>query len=155
VTSTPLMNNGWHSGMRSGVFFAAWIPAILATASASPFGTEPSRRAATQSVLSSTRPAAVAERAVTALSETSTIRASPVALRCGKRSSLTTTPESSRRLVQQPHVDVLPGSHELDLFGQDHQCVRSGKIGEQVGAVSTSKFDLAITKRIDVDNAAG
>jgi len=30
---------GWHSGIRSGVRFAPWMPAILATASASPLGT--------------------------------------------------------------------------------------------------------------------
>src|SRR5512132_129124 len=99
------------------------MPAIRATASASPFGTAPSRSAATQSVLSSTRPAAVAERAVTALSETSTMRASPVAPRCGKRDSLTAGSRSRRRLVEQPYVDILPGGHELGIFGQHHQAV--------------------------------
>jgi hypothetical protein len=90
-----------------------------------------------QSALSSTRPAAVAERAVTAFPETSTIRASPAALRCGKRSSVTAVPKSSGRLVQQPHVDIFTGRDELDVFGQDHQGVRAGKISEQVRPVPT------------------
>ena len=63
---------------------APWIPAIRATASASPFGTVPSRSAATHSAFSRTKPAAEAVRAVTAFAETSTIRASPAGFRCGK-----------------------------------------------------------------------
>src|SRR4029453_19051403 len=131
------------------------MPAILATASASPFGTVPSRSAATQSALSNTRPAAVAERAVTALPETSTIRASPVAPRCGKRPSFTALPESSRRLVKQPYIDVEPSGHELDLLRQKHQRIRARQIGEQVGAVSTCEFNLAATPAIYSDDAAG
>jgi hypothetical protein len=141
--------------MRSGVFFAACMPAILATASASPFGTAPSRSAATHSALSNTRPEAVAERAVTALLETSTIRASPVAPRCGKRLSLTAIPESSQRLVEQPHIDVEPSGHELDVFRQEHQRIRACKIGEQVRAVSTCKLNLSATPAIYGDDAAG
>src|SRR5215204_6909820 len=141
--------------MRSGVFFAAWMPAILATASASPFGTVPSCSAATHSALSNTRPAAVAERAVTALPETSTIRASPVPLRCGKRLSLTAIPESSRRLVKQPYVDVEPSAHELDVFRQEHQRIRASKIGEQMRAVSTCEFSLSATPAIYSHDAAG
>ena len=45
----------------------AWMPATRATPSASPLGTTPSRSAATASGESSTRPAAAARRAVTAL----------------------------------------------------------------------------------------
>ena len=56
---------------------AAWMPAIRATASASPFGTPPSRSRATTAGETSTRPVAVAVRTVTSLPETSTIRAAP------------------------------------------------------------------------------
>src|SRR4029450_7593032 len=112
------------------------MPAIRATANASPFGTVPSRSAATHSALSSTRPAAVAERAVTALSETSTMRAPPAALRCGKRPSLTAIPRSAWRLVEEPYVNLLTGGNELGVFRQDHQPVRAGKIGKQMGNAS-------------------
>src|SRR5215217_4417410 len=131
------------------------MPAIRATASASPLGTVPSRSAATHSALSSTRPAAVAERAVTALSETSTMRASPAALRCGKRPSLTATPQSAWRLVEQPYVNLLTGGNELGVFRQDHQPVRSGKIAEQMGTVSTGKLHLPVSQASGPDDAPG
>src|SRR3954451_18359703 len=77
-TVTPCSAIGWHSGTRSGVRLAPMIPAIRATAMASPFGTPPPRSSATTSGLTSTRPAAVATRDVTGLSVTSTIRAAPL-----------------------------------------------------------------------------
>src|SRR3954447_18770343 len=76
-TVTPCSAIGWHSGTRSGVRLAPAIPAIRATATASPFGIPSPRSSATTSGLTSTRPAAVATRVVTAFSETSTIRAAP------------------------------------------------------------------------------
>ena len=78
-TVTPCSPIGWHSGIRSGVRLAPAIPAIRATASASPFGTSPALRAATARADSSTRPVAQADRAVTSLPDTSTIRACPAA----------------------------------------------------------------------------
>ena len=38
ATSTPCSAIGWHSGIRSGVRLAPMMPAIRATASASPLG---------------------------------------------------------------------------------------------------------------------
>ena len=55
-TLTPCRPIGWHSGIRSGVRLAPAIPAMRATASASPLGTCPARSAATASADSSTRP---------------------------------------------------------------------------------------------------
>src|SRR5208282_5639243 len=81
-TVTPCSPIGWQSGIRSGVRLAPAIPAMRATASASPFGTSPARRAATASADSSTRPVAQADRAVTALPDTSTIRAWPALSTC-------------------------------------------------------------------------
>jgi hypothetical protein len=78
-TLTACRPIGWHSGIRSGVRLAPAIPAMRATASASPFGTSPARSAATASADSSTRPDAHADRAVTSLPDTSTIRAWPAA----------------------------------------------------------------------------
>src|SRR6266487_4554928 len=81
-TFTECRPIGWLSGIRSGVRFAPWMAAILATASASPLGTVPSRRAAIAAAQSSTRPLALAVRAVTSLAETSTILACPARSRC-------------------------------------------------------------------------
>ena len=78
-TVTPWMATGWHSGISSGVRLAAAIPAIRATASASPLGRFSARsRAITSAVVRST-PDAHASRTVTCLAETSTIRAAPLA----------------------------------------------------------------------------
>ena len=63
--------------MRSLVRFAAWIAAIRATASASPFGKVRSRSAVAGAM--PTRPRATARRRESGLPPTSTIRTSPVA----------------------------------------------------------------------------
>src|SRR3954471_22861287 len=81
-TSTPWMAMGWHSGTSSGVRLAAWMPAMRATASASPLGTPPPRKRSTTAAESSTWPDAVAVRAVTGLPLTSTMRAAPRSSRC-------------------------------------------------------------------------
>src|SRR6185312_13997645 len=81
-TVTPCSPIGWHSGIRSGVRLAPAIPAMRATASASPLGTSPARRAATARADSRTRPVAQAVRAVTSLPDTSTIRAWPALSTC-------------------------------------------------------------------------
>ncbi len=101
---TPCSPIGWHSGIRSGVRFAPWIAAILATASASPLGTVPSRRAATAGAESSTRPVAVAVRAVTSLAETSTILAWPAASRWVRA----VASGAGRRLAGGRRVSVRP-----------------------------------------------
>src|SRR5207248_2672287 len=56
-TVTAWIAIGWHSGTRSGVRFAAWIPALRATASASPLATCPARSAAMASAGRTARPA--------------------------------------------------------------------------------------------------
>src|SRR6478735_2860070 len=76
-TVTPEIASGWQSGISAGVCLAPMIPAIRATASASPFGTPSPRSSATTSDDTRTRPDALASRAVTDLAETSTIRAAP------------------------------------------------------------------------------
>src|SRR3954463_13078818 len=53
------------------------MPAMRATASASPLGSVPSRSSATTSLLTTTRPAAVAVRTLTSFAETSTMCAAP------------------------------------------------------------------------------
>ena len=74
---TPEIESGWHSGISAGVCLAPMIPASRATASASPLGTPSPRSSPTTRAETSTRPVAVAVRAVTSLSETSTMRAAP------------------------------------------------------------------------------
>jgi len=71
---TPMM---CARGSSSAQRFAPWIPAMRATASTSPFGTDPSRSDATTSGAHRTNPRAVAERTVGCLSVTSTMRAWP------------------------------------------------------------------------------
>ena len=96
-TVTPDSDSGWHSGTRSGVRLAAMIPATRATASASPFGTSPDLSSATTSADTSTRPDAVAVRAVTSLPETSTIRAAPASSTWVRRSAIRTPRRASTR----------------------------------------------------------
>ena len=81
-TTTPCTPMTCASGSSSGVRLAAAMPAIRATASTSPFGTAPSRSAATTAGPHCTRPLAVAARTVGCLAVTSTIRACPAASRC-------------------------------------------------------------------------
>src|SRR5256714_3535193 len=75
-TLTLVIGRGWHSGMRSGVRFAAMMPATRATWSASPL-LVPSRTASSVGAAIRTMHSAVASRTVAALSATSTIRAAP------------------------------------------------------------------------------
>ena len=83
-TTAPCTPMTCASGSRSGVRLAAWMPAIRATASTSPFGTVPSRSAATTSAEQRTNPRAVAARTVGCLAVTSTMRAWPASSRCVK-----------------------------------------------------------------------
>src|SRR5918997_2224889 len=125
---------------RSGVFLAPWMPAIRATASASPLGSDSARRAATASALSRTRPAAVAERAVTAFADTSTIRASPRSFRCGR--GVSAMAGSAPPLFEQPDVQRLARRDVLGLLRQDDQRVGPRQVGQQMRPVPTSQRDL-------------
>ncbi len=77
ATVTPDRGIGWHSGMSSHVRLAAWMPAICAIVSTSPFFARRSRTAASASGDREICPEARASRAVGTLSDTSTMRASP------------------------------------------------------------------------------
>ena len=81
VTSTCDRSSGWQSGMRADVCLAAMMPASRAVWSGSPFLIAPARicRSAARDIV--IRPRATASRAVTALSETSTIRTRPARIR--------------------------------------------------------------------------
>src|SRR5215208_2948458 len=92
-TSTNESGSGWQSGISSAVRFAAWIPAIRAVPTTSPFGASPRAIAAAVSADIRTVARARARRSVTGLSPTSTIRARPASSRCVS---------SSDRLVGPP-----------------------------------------------------
>ena len=77
ATSIEETGSGWQSGMSSGVFLAASMPATRATAKTSPLGSRPSVISRSVSGDIRTLPVAVATRAVTGLSPTSTICARP------------------------------------------------------------------------------
>src|SRR6266511_69143 len=72
-TSTPDSAMGWQSGTRSGVRFAAMIPAIRAAAMTSPFSTAPRRMRATVARDMETKPRAMATRSVRGFAPTSII----------------------------------------------------------------------------------
>ncbi len=72
--------------MSSPVRFAAWMPAMRATASTSPFGASPAATTAAVSGRMRIVARATARLRVTALRLTSTIRAVPSASRCVRRS---------------------------------------------------------------------
>jgi len=76
-TAAPCTPITCARGSRSGTRFAAAIPATRATARTSPFGTVPSRRAASTCGEHVTRPTAVADRTVGCFPVTSTMRACP------------------------------------------------------------------------------
>src|SRR5262245_60346915 len=73
---------GWHSGISSWVRLAAMMPATRATPITSPFAALPLSTRSSVFAAMVTRPWAMATRSVTALGDTSTMRASPRALRC-------------------------------------------------------------------------
>src|SRR6202030_3536631 len=80
TTSTSTCDNrsGWHSGINSWVRLAAMMPARRAVPSTSPFLALPLRTMSSVFACISTRPSAIATRAVAGLAETSTMWASPL-----------------------------------------------------------------------------
>lgn len=76
-TATRVSASGWHSGIRSLVFFAAWMPAIRAMPSTSPFLAVPASMMASVAGCISMRPVATAMRWVAGLAPTSTMWAWP------------------------------------------------------------------------------
>ena len=76
---TLVSGSGWHRGISSLVRLVAMMPATRATPSTSPFFTVPLSTAAKASAFMVMMPWAVASRAVTGFSLTSTITALPAA----------------------------------------------------------------------------
>src|SRR5579863_1056507 len=157
-TVTPCSPIGWHSGIRSGVRLAPAIPAILATASASPLGTAPARSAATASAASSTRPVAQAERAVTSLPDTSTIRAWPALSTCvrrpgdaisltlplyfyAERTVVARRAQPCVRSGQDEDVGALARGHLDHPFGHDDQRVGLAQRGHLMRALASQRLD--------------
>src|ERR671933_847580 len=66
-TSTNDSGRGWHSGTRSAVRFAAWMPAMRAVPSTSPLGASPRATAAAVLADMRTTARATARRSVTGL----------------------------------------------------------------------------------------
>src|SRR5699024_7366048 len=137
-TATRLNASGWHSGTSSEVRLAPWMPAIRATASTSPFGAVPSRRARTASGANWTKPSATASRAVTSLSDTSTIRACPASSRWVSPLDGRPGPDTSV-LVQQPDRHDVAGVHLCGLLVQDDEAVAAGQVADQVRPVSAGQ----------------
>ena len=138
-TVTPCSPIGWHSGIRSGVRLAPWMPAIRATASASPLGTSPARSAATAAADSRTRPDARAVRALTSLPETSTIRACPAESRCVSSGA---APLGSSR--QDQNLGAVPLVHLDHPLGHDDQRVGPAQGGDLVRTLAGQRGDRAL-----------
>src|ERR1700722_6171501 len=104
-TTTLAKATGWQSGIRSDVFLAAIMPAIRAAPMTSPFLASPARVVARVAAAMRTRPSAIAIRSVAALSDTSTIRASPSAARwvSGFDTSADETMGWGAPLLKRPH----------------------------------------------------
>ncbi len=133
-TVTACSAIGWHSGTRSGVRFDPAMPAMRATASASPLGTLPSRNARTAALDSRTRPDARACRAVTSLPDTSTMCAAPVSSTWVSRPELMAPCSISGRahdISRQAHdLRFLARFEPLDLLGNDDEGVGASQSGE-------------------------
>src|SRR5262245_27310797 len=125
VTAILEIDSGWQSGMSSWVRLAAMMPAIRAAASTSPLGALPSRIISSVAGSITTSPLAVASRSVTALSETSTIRARP---------------SSSRWVIRD-----LPMPGDLDMLGLEG--CPGGLLQEGPGC----RLDIALTHQTLTD----
>src|SRR5690554_248162 len=102
----------WQRGISSWVRLAAWMPAMRAVASTSPLGRPPSASSARVSGCIRMRPEALASRRLSGLSATSTIWASPRALRW-----VSDMTGASRKSEQGLDGDRLAGGHGVALGG--------------------------------------
>src|SRR5918996_208118 len=121
-TSTLPTSSGWHSGIRSGVRLAAWMPATRATASTSPLLMAPRATSDVVSGRMCTRPRTTARRCVASFGVTSTIRALPSGSRwVSPRSDMGSTlllpaGTTRRRGGSAPDLaHAAAGAHELHL----------------------------------------
>src|SRR4051812_47086325 len=119
----PCRATGWQSGTRSGVRFAAAMPAMRATASASPLGRPSRRSSAMTSGVVTKRPAARASRAVTSLADTSTMRAAPAASTWVRPALSVMAPTLVRRCTGSLlSVHKLPPQRPPTCFSSDLRC---------------------------------
>src|SRR5215207_9961165 len=114
-TSTKLSASGWHSGISSAVRLAAWIPAIRAVPTTSPFGPSPRATAVAVAGVMSTTARATARRSVASLPPTSTIRARPAASRCVRSSGRLV--RLLRRRDQVADRRLVTAAEQLDRVG--------------------------------------
>src|SRR5680860_517977 len=108
------------------------IPATRATPRASPLGTPSPRNACTTAGETSTLPVAVAERAVTSLPDTSTMRAAPDSSRCVKR-SIRPLP-SADGPVEQQHRHLVTLVDPGDTLRQHDERIGLREAGDEVRA---------------------
>src|SRR5580658_7536120 len=120
LTSTKLSGSGWHIGMSSLVFFAAWIPANRATSNGLPFGFFGS--AASTASFNSTNALATASRRVSAFALTSTMCAWPASSKCESLSLISLSLIS--QMLSQQHPHTLASDKSLNPVRQHHKPVR-------------------------------
>src|SRR4051794_18988396 len=113
------------------------IPAIRATANASPLGNAPSRNSRTTSALTMTRPQAVAVRTEMSLPETSTMRASPRSFKCVN--SLTPGLDSTLPPFEQHRRHGRTGL-ELGLrLGHDDESIGAGERRDEMRTAAADR----------------
>ena len=93
--SAPVTRIGWQCGKSRGVSFTPITPAIFAVAIGSPFFV-PASRCRTASGSIDTKHSAIASRAVSAFSPTSTIRVTPSAPACEGPATALSPPQRGR-----------------------------------------------------------
>src|SRR3954453_11047285 len=120
----------WHSGMRSGVFFAPWMPATRATDSTSPLVIEPRAMSDAVSGFMWTLHLAMARRWLGSFCVTSTMRARPSGSRWVRRSGIEPRGYSTADLAHRPRrlheadlTDLVPGP-----LGGDARADRGGDV---------------------------
>src|SRR5262249_2087752 len=141
-TVTECSAIGWHSGIRSGVRFAPMMPAILATASASPLGTVLSRSAATACSDSRTRADAAASRTATSLAGTSTSCAWPGSSRWVSGPDGPDPDGPDGLDMEKQYVDHVSRGQGGDLLRNDDQRVGPGQHPELMGRLAGQRRDL-------------
>src|SRR3954468_22592578 len=116
-TSTNDNGSGWQSGISSAVRLAAWMPAMRAVPTTSPFGRSPAATSAAVSGAIRTTARATARRSVTSLPPTSTIRARPSASVWVSRSRSDRGGRALRRGDQVAHGLLVARPQQLDRVG--------------------------------------
>src|SRR3970282_302802 len=132
--------------MRSAVFLAAVMPAILATAAASPLGRSPLKKRSVSSGDMVTKASATASRSVTSLPPTSTMWTSPDSLRWVSLGSSAIDPLPRRRPLEHLNRHRAPLGNGANATGNHCKrigcCCRREHVGRLAARLRHSRHPL-------------